>query len=188
MGGFLSAVWTIFTSETMYFSAFRLAALLAFAAAGEWIAERAGTLNISVEAMMLAGAFAGAVAYDLASSTLVGLAAASLAGFIVALVQATMSHRLTADQFVVGLTLNVLVLGLAAVLDSSIEPETALAKVVEVPFLSDLPIVGRALFAQTWPTYLVYPVIAIAGWLVYRTRWGSVRSNRVLSLGLSNAQ
>jgi simple sugar transport system permease protein len=172
MGGFLSAVWTIFTSETMYFSAFRLAALLAFAAVGEWIAERAGTLNISVEAMMLAGAFAGAVGYDLASSTLAGLVAASLAGLTVAFVQATMSHRLTADQFVVGLTLNVLVLGLAAFLDSSIEPETALAEVVEVPLLSDLPVIGRALFAQTWPTYLVYPVIAVAGWLVYRTRWG----------------
>ena len=66
-----------------------------------------------------------------------------------------MSHRLTADQFVVGLTLNVLVLGLAAFLDSSIDPEPTLAKVVEVPFLSDLPLLGKALFAQTWPTYLV---------------------------------
>jgi general nucleoside transport system permease protein len=172
IGDFVSAVWNVFTSDTMYFSAFRLAALLAFAAAGEWIAERAGTLNISVEGMMLAGAFASAVGYDLTTNAVVGLLFGMGAGLLVAYVQATMSHRLTADQFVVGLTLNVLVLGLAAFLDSNLSPHTALAKVVEIPVLSDLPLLGQALFAQTWPTYLVYPVVAVAGWLVYRTRWG----------------
>jgi simple sugar transport system permease protein len=172
IGGFLSASWNVLTSDTMYFSAFRLAALLAFAAVGEWIAERAGTLNISVEGMMLAGAFASAVGYDLSSNAVVGLLFAMAAGLLIAFVQATMSHRLTADQFVVGLTLNVLVLGLAAFLDSNLAPETALAKVVEIPVLSDLPLIGQALFAQTWPTYLIYPVVVIAGWLVYRTRWG----------------
>jgi ABC-type uncharacterized transport system permease subunit len=172
IGDFLAAVWNIATSDTMYSSAFRFAAFLAFAASGEWIAERAGTLNISVEGMILAGAFASAVGYDLSSNIVVGLLFAMAAGLLIALVQATMSHRLTADQFIVGLTLNVLVLGLASFLNSNLEPQAAMANVVKVPVLSDLPLIGRAVFAQTWPTYLIYPVAAVAGWLVYRTRWG----------------
>ena len=46
------------------------------------------------------------------------------AGFAVALVQAQMSHRLVANQFVVGLTLNILVLGLASFLASELDPVT----------------------------------------------------------------
>jgi hypothetical protein len=41
-----------------------------------------------------------------------------------------------------------------------------------VPLLSDIPVVGEALFGQPWPMYLIVPVIPIAWWLVFRTRWG----------------
>ena len=47
-----SAVGDVLSSEAMYQSAMRFAIVLAFAAAGEWVAERAGTLNISIEAMI----------------------------------------------------------------------------------------------------------------------------------------
>ena len=172
MGELLSAIGDVLTAESAYAGAVRFTAVLAFAAIGEWIAERAGTLNISVEGMMLAGAFGAAMGYDATTSIPAGLVLGMLLGTVVALVQAEMSHRLTADTFVVGLTLNILVLGLVGFLAGVWQPESRTAAVVEIPLLSDIPLVGPALFAQSWPLYLLYPVIPAAFWLVHRTRWG----------------
>jgi len=169
----MSAAWDVLSNEITWSSAMSVAALLIFAASGEWVAERAGTLNISVEAMLLAGAFAAAVGYDKTSGNLVvGLLAGAAAGLLVAAVQANMSHRLTADQFVVGLTLNILALGMTGFLASELRPQTAAADASEVPGLVDLPLLGQALFGQPWPMYLVYAVVPVCWWLVYRTRWG----------------
>jgi general nucleoside transport system permease protein len=172
MGDFLNALGDIFGSEALYGSAVRLGGFLAFAALGELVAEKAGTINISVEGSLLAGAFAGTVGYHASSNTVIGLIAAMGGGVVIALIQANMSHRLTADQFVVGLTANVLVVGVAGYLNAVIDPLARRAAVVEVPLLTDIPLIGPALFGQTWPTYLLYPLIPLTWWLLYRTRWG----------------
>jgi simple sugar transport system permease protein len=172
IGDFLSAVWDIFSSPTMYGSAVRLGALLAFAALGELVAEKAGTINISVEGALLAGAFTGTVGYHFTDSTALGLIAGIGGGLLISVIQANMSHRLTADQFVVGLTANVLVVGLAGYLNASIDPIAARASIIEIPLLSDIPLIGPALFGQTWPTYLLYPLFPLTWWLLYKTRWG----------------
>ena len=177
MNDILGALGDIFTSPAMYGSAVRLGVFLAFAALGELVAEKAGTINISVEGSLLAGALGGAMAYDLSGSTVLGLAAGAVAGVLVAMVAANMSHRLTADQFVVGITVNVLVLGLAGFLDATAGPLGGRAGVVTIPLLSRIPVIGPALFSQTWPTYLLYGLIPLTWWLLYRTRWGlEVRS------------
>ncbi|MCB2222848.1 MAG: ABC transporter permease [Actinobacteria bacterium] len=156
----------------MYGSAVRLGALLAFAAIGEMVAEKAGTINISVEGSLLAGAFTGTLAYHQTGSTALGLLAGVAGGLIISWIQANMSHRLTADQFVVGLTANVLVLGVAGFLNGVIDPKAASAGILEIPLLSDIPLIGPALFGQRWPLYLLYPIIPLTWWLLYRTRWG----------------
>lgn len=170
--GFFEALWDVVSSATVYESAFRLAVLLAFAAVGEWVAERSGTLNISLEAMLLGGAFASVIGFGWSSSAIVGVICGAAAGTGIAAAHANLSHRLTANQFVVGLTLNVLVIGLTAFLDAQLEPDAAKAKLIEVPLLSDIPLVGRAFFAQAWPAYLVYLIVPVAWYLVFRTRWG----------------
>jgi simple sugar transport system permease protein len=172
MSGFFEAVVEIFTSESTYINGALFAAFLAFAASGEWVAERAGTLNISVEAMLLGGAFTSAVGYDVTESMIVALFAGVAGGLIIAAVQAEMSHRLSADQFVVGLTLNILVFGLAGFLDNELEPVTKLAGRWDIPLLSDIPLFGQALFGQRWPFYLLYLLLPVTAWAVYRTRWG----------------
>ena len=172
MSSFFQAVYDIFTSNSTYINAALFGGLLAFAATGEWVAERAGTLNISVEAMLLAGAFTSAVGYDLTDSVVVALVAGVLGGVLVAVVQAEMSHRLAADQFVVGLTLNILIFGLTGFLDREIDPATKTAARWAVPILNKVPLVGKALFGQPWPFYLLYVLIPLSWWLVYRTRWG----------------
>ena len=172
MGDFLSAVGDVVGNEVSYSGAMRFAALLAFAAVGETIAERAGTLNISLEGMVLGGAFAGAVGMHLSSSVTVGLMFAVAIGIAVAAVQANMSHRLSANQFIVGLALNTLVLGIASFLNTSIQPVSSAAHRFAVPVVSEIPLVGEALFYQPWPLYLLYPMVPGAWWLLYRTRWG----------------
>jgi len=170
--GFFHAIVEIFTSPTMYGSAVRLGAFLAFGALGELVAEKAGTINISVEGSLLAGAFAGTVTYHVTASTALGLVGGIFGGFVISWIQANMSHRLTADQFVVGLTANVLVLGLAGYLNGILDPIARRAATVEIPVLSHIPLIGPALFGQTWPTYLLYPLIPLTWWLLYKTRWG----------------
>jgi simple sugar transport system permease protein len=169
---FLAAFGEVFSSPTMYGSAVRLGGFLAFAALGELVAEKAGTINISVEGSLLAGAFTGTVGFHITGSTPIGLVAGMAGGLLVALIQGNLSHRLTADQFVVGLTVNVLVLGLAGFFNGIIDPMARRASVLEIPLLSDLPLLGPALFGQTWPTYLLYPLIPLTWWLLYKTRWG----------------
>ncbi|HET9601067.1 MAG TPA: ABC transporter permease [Acidimicrobiales bacterium] len=172
MSGFLSALADIATNESAYRNAVIAATVLLFGALGELVAEKAGTINISLEGMMLAGAFAAAAGVDLTGSTWIALAMAGGAGLLVALVQANMSHRLTANQFVVGLVLNVLVLGIVGFLTSELEPQSAVVRRVKVPVLGDIPLVGAALFDQPWVLYLVFPLIPLIWWLLYRTRWG----------------
>lgn len=172
LGDFFSAVGDVLSNESTYSGGFRLAVVLALVAAGEWIAERAGTLNISVEAMLLGGAFNSALGYHLTESVAIGILFGAIAGLGIAIVQANMSHRLSADQFVVGLTLNILILGVASFLNSSIRPSTTRAHIFEVPWLVDIPLVGPALFAQRWPFYLVYLVVPACALILYRTRWG----------------
>ena len=169
---FLDALRTLFGSEALYISAFQLSVVFVFAAAGEWVAERAGTLNISVEAMLLAGAFGAAVGVHVSGAVAVALVFGCVGGAAVAGVQALLSHRLTANQFVVGLALNVLVLGLTAFFDSELDLPRSRAGVVRVPLLSRVPLVGDALFARPWPAYAVYGLVPLLWWVVYRTRWG----------------
>ena len=171
MGNFLSALGDIFTNESAYRNAMIAAVVLLFAASGELVAEKAGTINISVEAMMLAGAYAAAIGQDL-NGVWLGLVMAAAAGLLVSAVQANMSHRLSADQFVVGLVLNVLVLGIVGFLVGSNEPDSHIVKRFAVPGLSEIPLVGPALFDQPWVLYLVYPVVPAVWYLLYRTRWG----------------
>ena len=172
MAEFLRAVGDIFTSDSTYLNAALFAGLLLFAASGEWVAERAGTINISAEAMLLSGAFTSAVGYHISGSVIVGLLFGIAGGILIAAVQAEMSHRMVADQFVVGLTLNILVLGLAGFLEREVETVTQRAAEWDIPGLSAIPLVGDALFGQPWPFYLLYALVPFTGWLVYRTRWG----------------
>jgi len=171
MGNFLSALADIFSNESLYRNAMIVAVVLLFAASGELVAEKAGTINISLEAMMLAGAYAAAVGQG-RFGVWGGLLMAAAAGLVVSAVQANMSHRLAADQFVVGLVLNVLVLGIVGFLVGSNEPASHVVDRLKVPVLSDIPLVGPALFDQPWVLYLIYPVVPAIWFLLYRTRWG----------------
>ena len=101
--------------------------------------------------------------YHISGSVAAGLLTGMLGGMLIAGVQAEMSHRLAADQFVVGLTLNILVLGLTGFLDNEVAPDSTLAGRWEIPLLNDIPLVGPALFDQRWPFYVLYLLMRFRG-------------------------
>jgi simple sugar transport system permease protein len=88
---------------------------LLLAALGELVAERSGVLNIGLEGMMLAGAWAGAAASFGTHHPLVGLLAAMLAGVLFAALFAVLALNVKADVIVVGTGLNLLAVGVTGV-------------------------------------------------------------------------
>ncbi|HEX8464002.1 MAG TPA: ABC transporter permease [Abditibacterium sp.] len=106
-----SAFWWAFSVSTL-----ALAAPLLLAALGELVGERAGVLNISLEAMMLCGAWAGAAASLGSQSAGAGIVGAIAAGMLMASLFGTLVFWLRADAVVVGTGLNLFALGLTGTL------------------------------------------------------------------------
>jgi ABC-type uncharacterized transport system permease subunit len=153
-----------------------LATPLIFAAAGELVSERTGVMNIGLEGMMLAGAFFGYLGAYLSGNAAAAVAAGLLAGTGVAAVMAVLAVNARADQIVVGLGLNILALGITTFgfrrIFSGNQIQLDVSKPLALPGLSELPVVGEALFRQPLLVYLAPLVLAGVWLLLYRTAWG----------------
>jgi simple sugar transport system permease protein len=159
-------------TSTILTSAVHLSVPLMFAACGEYVAERAGTLNISVEAMMLSGAYAGTLGSSVMHNGGAGLLWGAAVGLLVGVIHGNFSYRLHANPFVVGVTLNVLALGLTDYLLHTVAMNPHQVGILTIPVLSHLSIVGRPLFSERWPAFMLYALIPFVWWLVQRCRWG----------------
>ncbi|MGN7965517.1 ABC transporter permease [Microbacterium sp. 22179] len=159
--------------------ALALATPLIFGALGGVIGERAGVVNIAIEAQLLAGAFSAAIASSITGSPWAGLVAAMGAGMLVSLVLGVFTITYYVDQVIVGVVLNVLVIGLTTFLFRVVlAPNTetlnspATFDTVSIPVLSEIPIIGPILFRQSFIVYLMFFVVALVWFGLYRTRWG----------------
>lgn len=176
--------------------ALALATPLVFGALGGVIGERVGVVNIAIEAQLLAGAFSAAVVASLvfngvlanadisdgaaaAIAGTAGVVAAMLAALLVSLVLGVFAITYFVDQVIVGVVLNVLVIGVTTFLFSKVlAPNAALLnspqpfKAVAIPVLSEIPLIGPVLFRQTVIVYIMYFVVAGVAFALYRTRWG----------------
>ena len=157
----------------------RIATPLLLAALGGILSERAGTFAVAIEGMMLAGAFGAAVA-GMAGGPAAGLAAAVLAGVLVAAAVAVATGRFGTDQMVTGLAVNILVAGLTSYLLRALfggrAPVIRLSVLQPwpVPLLSEIPLVGPALFQQPPLTYLALLATVPLGLFLGRSRPGLV--------------
>jgi general nucleoside transport system permease protein len=166
------------TLGTLLASTIRNATPLIFAALGGMFSERSGVVNIGLEGLMLISAFAGVVGASLAGSALVGLGFALAAGLIFALIHALMSITFEADQIISGTAINLLALGGTGFLmvqvfgSGGTSPRVPGFKEVPIPLLSDIPLIGPALFNQSLLVYLMYLLIPITWFAVFRTPFG----------------
>ncbi|GAA3680847.1 ABC transporter permease [Nocardioides ginsengisoli] len=156
-----------------------LAVPLVFGALGGVLGERAGVVNIAIEGQLLFGAFAAAMFGTLVGSPWGGLVAAMLAGMLVALVLAFFAINYFVDQVIVGVVLNVLVVGITSFLFSQVmadNPDKLNApdhfSRIAIPVLGQIPVIGPVLFRQTILVYLMYVAVGVTAWALYRTKWG----------------
>ncbi|KTR94878.1 ABC transporter permease [Microbacterium testaceum] len=163
----------------LLFGALSLSVPLIFGALGGVIGERVGVVNVAIEGQFLFGAFSAALVASLTRNPFLGLIAAMVGGVLVAFVLAAFSIKYLVDQVIVGVVLNVLVTGLTGFLYGALlvpnedimnRPERFPR--IEIPLLGDIPIIGPVLFNQTFIVYLMYVVVAVVAWGLYRTRWG----------------
>ena len=152
---------------------------LIFGALGGVISERVGVVNVAIEGQLLAGAFVSALVASITRQPLLGLVAALVAGVLVSFVLAAFSIKYFVDQVIVGVVLNVLVVGLTSFLFSTLlAPNAALLNSpprfdrLPIPLLSEIPILGPVLFRQTIIVYLMYIAVFVVWFALFKTRWG----------------
>ena len=156
-----------------------LAIPLVFGSLAGLVCERVGIINIAIEGQLLAGAFLGAVVATLAGNPYVGMVAAPVAGALVGLLLAWFAISYRVDQIIVGVVLNVLVIGLTSYLFSTVLTEHSdtlnsppRLPVIEIPVLSGIPVIGPVLFQQTLLVYLMFVLVIVLQIMIFRSRWG----------------
>jgi len=141
------------------------------------LCERAGVVNIGIEGMLLGGAFSGVVLGSLFGGW-IGLLAATITGGLLALLLAVLAVHFRVDQIIIGVVINILVLGLTSFLTAQVlvkRPElndAPIFEAVKIPLLGDIPILGPMLFNQTIIVYGMFVLIAVVSFFLFRTRWG----------------
>ncbi len=156
-----------------------LAVPLVFGSLSGVLCERAGVINIAIEGHLLAGAFLSAVVASLTGNLWAGLIAAPLAGLLVAMLLALFTIKYFVDQIIVGVVLNVLVIGVTGFLygrllvpyqDTWNSPGTFAP--YKIPLLGDIPVLGPVLFNQSVIVYLMYVVVIVVHIALFKTRYG----------------
>ena len=183
LGVFAFLVWAaaggLVPVTSLLFGAVSLSVPLVFGALGGVIGERAGVVNVAIEGQLLLGAFSAALLSSITRNPFVGLVGAMIGGVLVAFVLAAFAIKYLVDQVIVGVVLNVLVTGLTGFLYGAllVPNEQQLNRPVRferlnIPLLSDIPIIGPVLFNQTFIVYLMFVAVFLVAWGLYRTRWG----------------
>lgn len=151
---------------------------ITFGALSGVLCERAGVINIAIEGMLLSAAFAGSVAASVTGNLWIGLLAGAAVGGLVAGLLALLSIRYRVDQIVAGTVINILALGLTSYLtDQFLQRNQELNNPgrfqnVQIPLLSDIPILGPVVFNNNIFAYLMILIVAVTFVALFNTRWG----------------
>jgi ABC-type uncharacterized transport system permease subunit len=168
----------ILFSASLWAAAIRIASPLILATLGELICERAGVLNLGIEGIMTAGAFAGWLTVYLGGDLWLGVGMATLVGLIFGLLHAFLVVPLGLSQHVTGIGITLLASSLSYYAYRIAFPEVTSPPKIEpfapwpVPGLANIPVIGEALFKQTPLTYAAFILAAAVSWFLYRTPAG----------------
>ena len=168
----------ILISASFWAAAVRIATPLILATMGELICERAGVLNLGIEGIMVAGAFAGWMAVYSGTGLWVGVAVAMVVGMGFGLLHSVLTVPFGLSQHVVGLGVTLLATSSTyfayrlALPQVTSPPKIEAFQPYEIPILSDIPLLGQALFSQTPFIYLAFALVAATSIMLYRTPLG----------------
>lgn len=174
-------MWVILQQIAPYAVAYMIPLLVT--ALGGLYSERSGVVNIGLEGLMVVGSFAGALTIANLQGSMpgealwLGLLAATAAGALFSLLHAFASISLNANQVISGTAINMiagaLTVFIARNLTGSGNIQVASFTRFSVPGLSDLPVVGKLFFTNTYPTtWLVLFILLISYYVLYKTVFG----------------
>jgi ABC-type uncharacterized transport system permease subunit len=158
-------------------AAVRTATPLAFAALGELVAERSGVINLGLEGAIIAGCLGALIAAG-AGGPVAGFAGGMAAGVLITALFALFVIGLRTDQIIAGTAVTMLGLGLTGAIYRGVYGAggaglaTSTIAPFAIPGLSAIPIIGPALFRQTWPTYALYLLVPLLAWWLRSTQAG----------------
>ncbi|AJY46884.1 ABC transporter permease [Martelella endophytica] len=148
---------------------------LVLAAIGELVCERAGVLNLGVEGMMVMGAVGAFITAQLTGSPYIGIIGGLLTGMVFSLLFGFLTLTLVANQVATGLALTILGQGLSAMIGEGYVGKGGIKMPsLDIPLLSDIPVIGPLLFDQDFFFYLSIALVAGTAWFLFKTRGGLV--------------
>jgi simple sugar transport system permease protein len=165
-------------TEAVLASAIRQSTPLILGALCGLLGERTGVINIGIEGQMLTGAFIAFLVNVYTSNLILAIFAGIFAGMFLGSFLAFMSVTLKMDQIIGGTVINILAIGLTGFFYvGGLSTEGKLRPIL-IPFLSDLPLVGKVFFS--WPpiTYIAIILVFVLQYVLFHTRWG-LRSRSV---------
>ncbi|NKB53283.1 MAG: ABC transporter permease [Rhizobiaceae bacterium] len=146
---------------------------LLIAATGELVVERSGVLNLGVEGMMIMGAVAAFATAQVTGNPYFGAVAAIIVGAAFSLLFAFLTLTLVANQVATGLALTILGLGLSGMIGESFVGHPGVRmEAINIPLLSDIPVIGKIIFGQDLIFYVSIALLAGVAWFLFKTRAG----------------
>ena len=150
---------------------------IALAAMAGILCERVAVINIGIEGMLLAGAFAGAL-FGSVFGNFFGLILAVLVGGFFGFILAALVVTFRVDQIIAGVAINIFVLGITSFLTSHLlksNPtlnDAPVFKSINLPVLSDIPVLGPVLFKQNIFVYFSIFIVIISTYYLFKTAYG----------------
>jgi ABC-type uncharacterized transport system permease subunit len=149
---------------------------LLFASLGEMVSEQAGVLNVGLEGMLLAGAYAGFVVALETESTWLGMGGGMIVGGLVSLLMVLLCVRMKLDQIVIGIGIVLVAEGITSLLFdaryAASRPRLPAASEWSVPGLSEIPVLGESIFTQHPIVYMGVALVIAVHYLLRRTSAG----------------
>ena len=156
-------------------SGIRLATPYLYAAIGETFGQRSGVLNLGVEGQMLMGAFAAFYVALITENLWLAMLAAVIVGALMGLAMAFVTVNLGAQQGISGIGFFLFGLGLSDLLFQKLVGTVETVKgfpKIEIPILSNIPIIGEIFFSQNILVYIAYVLVPIAWFVLQKTTIG----------------
>lgn len=160
-------------------SAVVLAVPIILGGLGGLMSERVGVVNIAIEGQLLTGAFVAAVVGTLTHNLYFGAIAAMIASAILSMALASLAIKYLVDQIIIGVLINVLVIGVTNFLFSqwlSVAGEQVnfpgTFPIISIPYLSALPVIGPAFFSARITVYATFVLVPVVWYLLFRTKLG----------------
>ena len=159
--------------ESILLTIITAATPLLLAAIGELVVERSGVLNLGVEGMMVMGAVGGFLGMIVTGNPFIGALVGVLFGMALSLLFAVLALSLATNQYATGLALTILGLGLSGLIGEPYVGRSAVRMpVLDIPVLSDLPLVGRLIFGQDIIFYISIALVVGVAWFLFKTKQG----------------